>query len=151
MHWLRTRDWTTYALPTLWTKSASPPMLPRAMSPSYLWLRSFPVRFPRRSMKTLASGVPLVISSGCEGARLVEEGKTGWTFPPGDSDALADVLAELDTDREVVSQMSSNCRRAWQTNSTMTALQWRPRRSYRRCPTGLRFRNSGDEGIEPAR
>ena len=41
---------------------------------------------------------------------MVEEGKTGWTFPPGDSEALADVLAELDTDREVLSQMSSNCR-----------------------------------------
>ena len=70
----------------------------------------FPGTIPSKVYETLASGVPLVISSGCEGARLVEEGQAGWTFPPGDSDALADVLAELDTDREVVSQMSSNCR-----------------------------------------
>ena len=70
----------------------------------------FPSTIPSKVYETLASGVPVVISSGCEGARLVEEGKTGWTFPPGDSDALADVLAELDTDREVLSQMSSNCR-----------------------------------------
>lgn len=70
----------------------------------------FPGTMPSKVYETLASGVPVVISKGCEGARLVEEGKAGWTFRPGDSNELADVLAELDADREVLRQMSSNCR-----------------------------------------
>lgn len=70
----------------------------------------FPSTIPSKVYETLASGVPLVISSGCEGARLVEEGKAGWMFRPGDSNELADVLAELDTDREKLSQMGNNCR-----------------------------------------
>ena len=70
----------------------------------------FPSTIPSKVYETLASGVPMIISSGCEGARLVIEGKAGRTFRPGDSDELADVLIELDTDREKLRQMSSNCR-----------------------------------------
>ena len=70
----------------------------------------FPSTMPSKVYETLASGVPVVITSGCEGARLVEEGKAGRTFRPGDSNELADVLVELDSDREKLRQMSSNCR-----------------------------------------
>ena len=45
----------------------------------------FPSTMPSKVYETLASGVPVVITSGCEGARLVEEGSAGRTFRPGDS------------------------------------------------------------------
>ena len=70
----------------------------------------FPSTMPSKVYETLASGVPVVISAGCEGARLVEAGKAGRTFRPRDSKELADVLVELDTDREKLSRMGSNCR-----------------------------------------
>ena len=70
----------------------------------------FPGTMPSKVYETLASGVPVVISAGCEGARLVEEGKAGRAFRPGDSDNLAEVLVELDTDRKNLRQMSSNSR-----------------------------------------
>ena len=71
----------------------------------------FPSTMPSKVYETLASGVPVVISSGCEGARLVEEGKAGRTFRPGDSDELAEVLIELDTNREDLAQIRENCRK----------------------------------------
>lgn len=69
----------------------------------------FPSTIPSKVYETLASGVPVVISSGCEGATLVEEGEAGWTFRPGDSNELADLLAELAADRERLRQTSGNC------------------------------------------
>ena len=70
----------------------------------------FPATMPSKVYEALASGVPVVISSGCEGARVIDEGNAGRTFRPGDSKELAEVLAELDEDREKLSRMSSNCR-----------------------------------------
>ena len=70
----------------------------------------FPSTMPSKVYETLASGVPVVISKGCEGARLVEEGKAGRTFRPRDSNELADVLVELEGDRETLGQLKSNCR-----------------------------------------
>ena len=70
----------------------------------------FPATMPSKVYETLASGVPVVISSGCEGARLVDEGNAGRTFRPGDSRELADVLADMNMDRENLSWMSGNCR-----------------------------------------
>ena len=70
----------------------------------------FPATMPSKVYEALASGVPVVISSGCEGARLIDGGNAGRTFRPGDSKELADILAELNTDRENLSRMSSNCR-----------------------------------------
>ena len=70
----------------------------------------FPGTMPSKVYESLASGVPVVISSGSEGAKLVDEGNAGRTFRPGDSKELAEVLTELDADRERLRQMSSNCR-----------------------------------------
>ena len=71
----------------------------------------FPSTMPSKVYETLASGVPVVISKGCEGARLVEEGKAGRSFRPGDSNELAEVLVELDSDREELAQIRENCRK----------------------------------------
>ena len=70
----------------------------------------FPGTMPSKVYETLASGVPVVISKGCEGAGLVEESNAGRTFRPGDSDELANVLVELEGDREEVEWIRKNCR-----------------------------------------
>ena len=70
----------------------------------------FPGTMPSKVYETLASGVPVVISKGCEGARLVKEGKAGRTFRPSDPDELAEALIELDADREDLAQIGENCR-----------------------------------------
>ena len=71
----------------------------------------FPSTIPSKVYEILASGVPVVISKGCEGARLVEEGNAGRTFRPGDSDELANVLVNLESDREEVEWIRKNCRK----------------------------------------
>lgn len=70
----------------------------------------FPSTMPSKVYETLASGVPVVISAGCEGARLVEEGNAGPTFRPGDANELVDALVELESDREGLAQIRKNCR-----------------------------------------
>ncbi len=70
----------------------------------------FPGTMPSKVYETVASGVPVVITDGCEGARLVEEAKAGRTFRPGDSDGLTESLIELAEDREGLTQIRENCR-----------------------------------------
>jgi glycosyltransferase involved in cell wall biosynthesis len=46
--------------------------------------------------EALASGLPILVSSGCGCAKtLVETGKNGWVFPPGDDMQLADRLTAM--------------------------------------------------------
>ena len=70
----------------------------------------FPSTMPSKVYETLASGVPVVITSGCEGARLVEEGSAGRTFRPGNSKELVEALIGLEGDREGLAQIRENCR-----------------------------------------
>ena len=56
-----------------------------------------PGTMPSKVFETLASGVPVVVSAGCEGATLVQKFDAGRTFRPGDAHDLAAVLADLAT------------------------------------------------------
>ena len=71
----------------------------------------FPGTMPSKVYETLASGVPVVISKGCESADLVEHENAGRTFPPGDSNELADSLVELDSNGDELAQIRKNCRK----------------------------------------
>ena len=71
----------------------------------------FPGTMPSKVYETLASGVPVVISKGCESADLVEHENAGRTFQPGDSDDLADALVELDSNSDELTQIRKNCRK----------------------------------------
>jgi glycosyltransferase involved in cell wall biosynthesis len=43
----------------------------------------------------MAAGLPVIVSRGCGSASvLVEEGRNGWTFEPGDADQLAELLGK---------------------------------------------------------
>ncbi len=54
-----------------------------------------PGTMPSKVYDTLASGVPIVVSKGCEAATLASEFDVGRTFCPLDVDALAAVLVDL--------------------------------------------------------
>ena len=58
----------------------------------------------------MASRLPVLISKGCgAGKELVEEGKNGWTFGVGDSEALArNMSAMTDLSVERLQQMGSH-------------------------------------------
>ena len=70
----------------------------------------FPSTMPSKVYEALASGVPVVISAGCEGSRVVEEGKAGLTFRPGNATELAEALAYLQANEEDAALMRKNCR-----------------------------------------
>ena len=70
----------------------------------------FPYTMPSKVYETLASGVPVVISEGCEGARVVQEGNAGRTFRPNDPDDLAEALIELASNGDELAQVGKNCR-----------------------------------------
>ena len=71
----------------------------------------FPGTMPSKVYETLASGVPVVISKGCESADLVEHENAGRTFRPGDSNELADALIELDANGDELARIRKNCRK----------------------------------------
>ncbi len=71
----------------------------------------FPSTIPSKVYEIMASGVPVVISTGCEGAGIVEEGKAGLTFRPGNAIELAEALTYLEANKEETALMRKNCRK----------------------------------------
>lgn len=69
-----------------------------------------PGTMPSKVYETLASGVPLVVSKGCEAERLVDEFGVGRTFQPMDSDGLAAALLDLADSPQEVDGMRRRCR-----------------------------------------
>lgn len=52
--------------------------------------------FPNTALEALAMGLPLIVSSRCGAAELVESGVNGWVCPPDDPRALANLLRAAD-------------------------------------------------------
>ena len=62
--------------------------------------------FAITQLEAMAHGLPVVITPNC--GRVVTDGVDGLIVPARDSRALADALARLDADRELVREMSRN-------------------------------------------
>lgn len=75
-------------------------------------LPSFSESCPMVALEAMASGTPLVAASAGGVREIVEDGTTGWLFPPGDVEALVDrietVLADPSKARAVAARA-----RAW--------------------------------------
>lgn len=65
---------------------------------------------PSKIYEILASGVPVVVSAGCEGETLIRKFDVGRVFRPQVSGDLAAVLASLATDSQNGVQMKQRCR-----------------------------------------
>lgn len=61
-------------------------------------------------LEAMASGLPVVVSAIAGNLLLVEEGRTGLTFPPGDAQALAGALRMLVRDPGLRKELATNAR-----------------------------------------
>lgn len=63
---------------------------------------------PNVMLESLAAGKPVLISAAANMATVIEEGKTGWIFPTGDVQALAQKLRQIFAlSEQELAQMSS--------------------------------------------
>jgi len=62
-------------------------------------------------LEAMSAGKPVVATAVGGNPELVEDGKTGYLVPPGDSDAMAAALGRLLTDRDLARRMGA-CGRA---------------------------------------
>lgn len=65
--------------------------------------------FALTQLEAMAHGLPVVITPNC--GRVVTDGWDGLIVPPRDSKALADAIARLDVDRDLLRAMSCNALR----------------------------------------
>jgi glycosyltransferase involved in cell wall biosynthesis len=66
--------------------------------------------FGRVAAEALAKGTPAVVSEAGGLKEIIDEGSTGWLFPPGDSERLADRVAWIADHEDDVSEMRSGAR-----------------------------------------
>src|SRR3954469_19935121 len=52
--------------------------------------------FPNTALEALAMGLPLIVSSRCGAAEVVERGVTGWVCEPDDAAGIARLMGEAD-------------------------------------------------------
>ena len=69
-----------------------------------------PGTMPSKVYEALASGVPLVVTRGCEAEGLVNEYGVGRVFTPLDSEELASTIVDLADSPEGVGEMGQRCR-----------------------------------------
>jgi glycosyltransferase involved in cell wall biosynthesis len=83
-----------------------------------------PEPFGLVAIEAFARARPVVGSSGGGLAEIIEHGRTGWLFPPGDAGALAQVLLALTRDQ--AEQAATAARVAYEENFTTArfALDW---------------------------
>ena len=62
------------------------------------------------ALEAMASGTPVVASRIGGLAEVVVDGETGFLVPPGDTEALADRLARLVSDRRLAARLGANAR-----------------------------------------
>jgi glycosyltransferase involved in cell wall biosynthesis len=76
--------------------------------------------------EAMACGVPVLAAEGVGSGRdLIVEGKTGYTFPDGDKDALSDLILKLSQDRNRMYAMGEAAKQrvdAWSYSLTMREM-----------------------------
>ena len=71
---------------------------------------ALPGTMPSKVYETLACGVPLIVSEGCEAAALVTGLGLGRAVPPSDVDALVDAIEDLLGDPEELERIGRRAR-----------------------------------------
>jgi glycosyltransferase involved in cell wall biosynthesis len=74
--------------------------------------------FGRVAIEAFAKGTPVVLSDVGALAEMVEHGRTGWYFPPGNAEALAAVMDHILTHQHILPSMRCEARREFETKYT---------------------------------
>jgi glycosyltransferase involved in cell wall biosynthesis len=69
---------------------------------------------PKVLLESFAKGTPAIVSRRGALAELVDEGRTGWFFPPGNPEALADTVLSLSCHPSQLAQSRAAARRQYQ-------------------------------------
>jgi glycosyltransferase involved in cell wall biosynthesis len=72
---------------------------------------SYAEGLPYALLESMAAGVPVIATRVGAVPDVVVDGVHGLLVPPGDSQAIADAIGKLAADGELLSQMSSTCRK----------------------------------------
>ena len=70
-----------------------------------------PGTMPSKVYEAIASGVPLVVTRGCEAESLVNEHGVGRVFAPLDAEDLSSIIADMAECSEGLKDMSERCRK----------------------------------------
>lgn len=97
--------------------------------------------FGRVVIEALAKGTPVIASDIGAPAELVQDGVTGRLFPPGDANALADIVLEFATDAPAYAHMRDAARNDF-------LQRYTPAGSYRRL---IEIYSHVIEHVEPSR
>jgi glycosyltransferase involved in cell wall biosynthesis len=89
-------------------------------------------QFPTTILEAFALGVPVIGSQMGGIPTLVRPGETGYLFPPGDSDALAEHIRHLSNDRHLAHALGLNARRLVETHYTPEVFYQRLSAIYER-------------------
>jgi glycosyltransferase involved in cell wall biosynthesis len=71
-----------------------------------------PGTMPSKVYEALASGVPVIVTKGCEAETLVSRFGAGKTYSPGNSEELARAIRELAAQRDKLCEIGKTCRKA---------------------------------------
>lgn len=74
---------------------------------------------PRTVMEALGYGTPPVITTTGGGKEIIKDGVNGFVVPVRDSKAIADRVLQLYNDPKLVETLSSNCRKALETEFSL--------------------------------
>jgi glycosyltransferase involved in cell wall biosynthesis len=74
--------------------------------------------FGRVAIEAFAKGTPVVLSDIGALSEMVEHGRTGWYFPPGDAEALAAVVDNILTHEKLLPSMRREARREFEKKYT---------------------------------
>jgi glycosyltransferase involved in cell wall biosynthesis len=74
--------------------------------------------FGRVAIEAFAKGTPVVLSDIGALSELVEHGRTGWYFPPGDAEALAAIVDHILTHQQILPAMRREARHEFETKYT---------------------------------
>jgi glycosyltransferase involved in cell wall biosynthesis len=74
--------------------------------------------FGRVAIEAFAKGTPVVLSDIGALSEMVEHGRTGWYFPPGDAEGLAAIVDNILTHPQMLPCMRREARREFETKYT---------------------------------
>lgn len=93
-------------------------------------LPSFSESCPMVALEAMACGTPLIAARSGGVSEIVQDGETGWLFPPGDVDALADRIATVLADPGQARATALRARAWVEANGSLARMADRTLRFY---------------------